>query len=264
MTCVTALDDASAGLGPESFYMTVKLSTAVLALAGLTMVGTQWYTVFTIRDLARRVETVDRRTRPQEAPPLPAEPLPLRGAPTKGSWSAHVALLEYSDFHCTFCTAFARDTLPQLEQDYVATGKVLFAFRHLPIEELHPHAVAAARAAACAAEQNRFWPMHDWLFHHDKGRVAVRYNEHASELGLAPEAFASCMTTSGAAAVTADIASAAPLRIVGTPTFFVGELRADGTMLVKERIRGAIGVDGFRQSLDKALSGSPTAKLLSR
>ena len=44
------------------------------------------------------------------------------------------------------------------------TGKVLLAFRHLPLEGKHTLAVKAAEAADCAGGQDRFWPMHDELF----------------------------------------------------------------------------------------------------
>jgi protein-disulfide isomerase len=44
-------------------------------------------------------------------------------------------------------------------------GRVRFAFRHLPLTEIHPHALAASGAADAAALQGRFWDMHELLFH---------------------------------------------------------------------------------------------------
>jgi protein-disulfide isomerase len=239
--------------------MNKRSATVTLLLMGTMLTATQWYTVWTVRDLRRRVDALDPRTRSVQTPAVPKEPLSLQGAATKGSWTAPVAVLEYSDFHCPYCSTFARDTLPLVDAEYVATGKVLFAFRHLPFERLHPYAVRAARAAVCAAEQDRFWPMHDWLFQNDRGKAERQYREGASVLGLQLEPFASCMDGGAAAKVAADVASAAKLEIAGTPTFFVGTLQPDRTMIVRQRIHGAVKVDGFRRAIEEAL-GSGTLR----
>jgi protein-disulfide isomerase len=68
-----------------------------------------------------------------------------------------------SDFQCPWCGRFAREVLPELERDYIATGRVRFVFVNLPIPN-HANAVPAAEVAMCAARQNRFWRVHDLLF----------------------------------------------------------------------------------------------------
>ena len=59
---------------------------------------------------------------------LPAAPLSLAGAATKGSPGARVAIIEFSDFQCPFCSRFSSETRPRLEQTYVNSGQVLWAF----------------------------------------------------------------------------------------------------------------------------------------
>lgn len=80
-----------------------------------------------------------------------------------GGGSGKVALVEFSDFECPFCGQYARETLPRLRADFLNSQKLVYVFRHFPIEALHPHARYAAGAAACAQSKGRFWDMHEWL-----------------------------------------------------------------------------------------------------
>jgi protein-disulfide isomerase len=88
----------------------------------------------------------------------------LRAERTRGSSGAPVTVYEISDFQCPFCAEFWRETLPAIERDYVATGKVQLVFVNMPLTGLHPNAEPAAELAMCAARQHKFWPMHDLLF----------------------------------------------------------------------------------------------------
>ena len=80
-----------------------------------------------------------------------------------GAKTAPVVVMEFSDFHCPFCRRHATTVLPRLKRDYVDTGKVLYVFRHFPLDT-HPDAPAAGAAAACAGRQGKFWEMHDRFF----------------------------------------------------------------------------------------------------
>jgi protein-disulfide isomerase len=113
-------------------------------------------------------------TTPADAPVAPASAAAapdaaqdlLLAARTKGDPDAPIVMYEVSDFQCPFCRQFWAETLPALEQEYIRTGKVRLTFINFPITELHPNASAAHEAAMCAAQQNRFWPMHDLLYAH--------------------------------------------------------------------------------------------------
>src|SRR5262245_53327486 len=100
------------------------------------------------------------RAQPTSVPPAP---ISLDGTVKKGNPSAPVGVLEFADFECPSCAIFAKSTRLQLEKEYVVPGKVLLAFRHLPLTVIHPRAMAAAVAAQCAEHQGRFWEMHDRL-----------------------------------------------------------------------------------------------------
>ncbi len=90
----------------------------------------------------------------------------LLAARTKGNPDAPIVMYEVSDFQCPFCRQFWAETMPALEREYIRTGKLRLTFINFPITELHPNASAAHEAAMCAAQQNRFWPMHDLLYAH--------------------------------------------------------------------------------------------------
>src|SRR2546427_10927732 len=85
-------------------------------------------------------------------------------ARTKGRPDAPITVYEMSDFQCPYCREFALKTMPVLEREYVATGKIRFIYINFPLSNIHAHAVAAAVVAMCAAQQGKFWPVHDRLF----------------------------------------------------------------------------------------------------
>jgi protein-disulfide isomerase len=190
-------------------------------------------------------------------PPIPAEPVSIDGAAVKGSDTALVVVVEFADYQCPACKRFETDTMPALDAAYISTGQVQWAFRHHPIAQLHPAAVGAARAAACAGARGKFWEMHQALFadpkNMDPGNLATR----AEALSLDGQAFASCLEDAAvAAAVQRDIDQATSLNLVGTPAFLVGRREASGQIRVTRVIAGAAPSDEFKGAIEEAL-GAP-------
>lgn len=113
--------------------------------------------------------------------------------PTKGSPDAPATIVEFSDFQCTYCRKFWKETLPRIEDKYIRSGKVRFVYRHLAI--LGPPSVQAAIASECAHEQERFWPYHDRLFS-NAGLFAFtvgNLKRYAEELRLDASRFNACL-----------------------------------------------------------------------
>jgi protein-disulfide isomerase len=81
----------------------------------------------------------------------------------KGRPAAPVTVIEYGDFQCPSCAAFATQQEAAFDQQYVETGKVRFIYHDFPLPQ-HNNAVIAAAAARAAGEQGKFWQMHDLLF----------------------------------------------------------------------------------------------------
>ena len=93
---------------------------------------------------------------------------PLLQQRTKGDPAAPIKIYEASDFQCSYCRAFVEEILPTLDAEYIQTGKAQLVFVNLPLVDLHPNAAAAHEFAMCAAQQDRFWPVHDLLFRHQE------------------------------------------------------------------------------------------------
>src|ERR1044072_8686255 len=99
----------------------------------------------------------------QPVPPLAPENilLGIDDDPVKGDRKARLVLIEFSDYQCPFCARFVRETLPEIEKDYIKTGKLKYVFRDFPITSAHKDAFKAALAAGCALDQGKFWEMHE-------------------------------------------------------------------------------------------------------
>ncbi len=128
----------------------------------------------------------------------PTKTMPAR---TKGDARAPITVYELSDFQCPFCREFTLATFPEIERDYIATGKVRWIFVNLPLPELHPNAVAAAEVGLCAAMQEKFWPVHDLLFLHQKVWAPLKepgsfFLSLADSAGLERKPFEECLSNS--------------------------------------------------------------------
>lgn len=190
---------------------------------------------------------------------LPTEPLSLVGAQLDGNPRAPVAIVEYSDFQCPYCGVFARDTLPKIREQYSAPGKVVLAFRQFPLSTIHPFALKSAVAAKCAAEQGKYWEMHDALFQDQKSLDDQAIQERVKELALDRPRFSSCISRKAVSdEVDRDVAEGKALGVSGTPTFFIGLTQADGRVRVTQRLTGAQPVDQLDRVLDGLLKLAST------
>ena len=98
-----------------------------------------------------------------------------------GAAHASVAVVEYGDFECPNCKQAAPAVKMLLER---FKGRIRFAFRNFPLEEVHPHALWAAEAAESAGAQDRFWPMHDLLFESQPHLKLPQLRTYAERLQL--------------------------------------------------------------------------------
>jgi protein-disulfide isomerase len=164
----------------------------------------------------------------------------LGDAPVKGSASAKVTVIEFSDFQCPFCSR-VNPTLKQIEDEY--KGKVKIAFRNLPLP-FHDKAHLAAEAALAAHEQGKFWPMHDKLFANQQALDRPDLEKYAQELGLNMAKFTAALDSGKfKGKVDEDAKQGASFGATGTPTFFI-----NGTRLV-----GAQPADKFKAVIDAEL-----------
>ncbi len=139
----------------------------------------------------------------------------------KGDSKAPVTIVEWSDFQCPFCVRFYQQTLGQIEDAYIKTGKVKFIYRDYPLG-FHENAQKAAESAECAGEQGKFWEMHDKLFEDGVSGGVDSFKQFAADLGLDATKFNDCLDNGAMASeVKKDLDDGTKAGIRGTPGFVI-------------------------------------------
>jgi protein-disulfide isomerase len=221
-------------------YVFDGVATVIVGVAAVALLWNLWFA----RRTAQHVPIADRDA-----------VVSIEGVPARGNPAAKVAVLEYSDFQCPSCAKAFYELLPKIDSEYVATGKVLFVFRHYPLESIHPLAVVAAVAAECAARQNRFWPLHDRLYSHRGQLDAPSIRDDVVATGAEIAEWDACVSSREALeAVDRERAAGRAVGIRGTPTFLIGRLRPDGRVRVFKEITGVRTFAQWRSVLDEVLT----------
>jgi protein-disulfide isomerase len=183
-------------------------------------------------------------------------PVDVASPEVKGSRNARLAIIEFSDFQCSYCLSYVTDTFPQIDKNYIKTGKVKYFFRNLPLTNGHANAFRAAEAARCAAEQGKFWEAHDRFFANQDTLNPNDWPQHAQALGLDTTKFDQClMSGKYDEKINMDLNEAQRLGINGTPAFLIGTVTPDRQHVsVRKVVMGAESYENFKQALDEVLS----------
>jgi protein-disulfide isomerase len=237
-------------VSPKLFYW---------ALALVAVAGGGWIWVAANRTPANTYAT-----------PLPASEIAAAaGFPgyVLGSDSAPVVVDDYSDFECPFCAELAILTFPDVRSRLISAGMVRWRFHDRPLTSIHPKTLAAHEAAACAAEQDKFWDMQDQLYSHQGAWVAARNSEknfadYARALGLNMDQYNQCIRSHRyLARIQASAQHADELGITSTPTLFINGQPYDITAhgLSYDSLRVAIAAAAQRGAAAKAAGATPGA-----
>jgi Na+/H+ antiporter NhaA len=220
---------ASAGIG-----FTVSLLVATLAFSGelleeaklgvlLTAVvspALAWLAFAVVRRLPADVRARQLGNTAETIVDLAEDVDPERDH-IRGNPDAPVTLLEYGDFECPYCGAAAPIVAKLLEH-----LDLRYVFRHLPLTDVHPNAQTAAEASEAAAEQGRFWELHDRLLGNQDALAPGDLYRHAADLGLDLDRFSEDLRRRRhAGRVAEDVRSADASGVSGTPTFFINGRR---------------------------------------
>ena len=160
------------------------------------------------------------------ASPRPAiAPLEAEVDHVRGPADARL-ILEYGDYECPY-SRMAFRAIQRIEQQL----EIRFAFRHFPLTEIHPHALAASAAAEAAALQGRFWEMHELLFHRQKALEDDALRRYAAELGLDRAHYDEDRAGERVSArIRRDVESGgASGQVLGTPTLFIDGVLHSGS-----------------------------------
>ena len=157
---------------------------------------------------------------------VPLAPLDEAVDHVRGPLDAHV-IVEYGDYECPY----SRRAFREIERvEHELDGNVRVAFRHFPLTQIHPHALAAATAAEAAALQGRFWEMHTLLFDGQDALEDDDLRRYAAEVGLDLARVDRDRTEPAVIdRVRRDVESGLETGAVrGTPTLFVDGMPHDG------------------------------------
>ncbi len=151
----------------------------------------------------------------------------LVGGHSRGPATAPITILEFGDYECPFCAQFARK-VDNILAAYPT--QVRLVYRHWPLK-MHRFAYPAARAAECAAAQDRFWEIHNLLYSKADSLGLLQFSEFATRAGVADLArFEACTSNKMQLQVVEDaIRDAHAAGGTGTPTVIVnGVLKRRG------------------------------------
>lgn len=172
----------------------------------------------------------------------------------RGSASAKLTLIEYSDLECPFCKRIHPD-LQKLTSAY--DGKIRWVYRHFPLASLHSKAPKEAEAAECAAAaggDTAFWKYIDKVFEVTPANNGLDPDELpkiAAQVGLNSYAFKRCLSDGKyKSVVDADYASGTKAGVNGTPGSFVLDDKGNAWI-----INGALPYDTLKSIVEKALNG---------
>lgn len=164
-----------------------------------------------------------------------------------------VTLIEYGDYQCPGCGSMHEPVKAMVEQ---YKDKVTFAFRNLPLTNIHPNALAAATAAEAAGLQGKFWEMHDALYQNQDAwkdvPVAQRegvFTGYANQLGLNVDQFKKDLTDQRVTdKINRDRSTARKLGVDSTPTFVL-----NGTVI---KGQDAVNAQVLLQKVEEAIKAA--------
>lgn len=165
------------------------------------------------------------------------EPTVTQGDHVRGNLSGSVTLVEFGDFQCPACAAY-EPIVRQVASDNADSLKLVF--KHFPLTQIHQNALLSARASEAAANQGKFWEMHDMLYDNQKewgGALSARdlIFGYAQKLGLNMEQFETDIESEVILEkVTADYKEGVSLGVQGTPTFFVNGKKIESPSSLEE------------------------------
>jgi protein-disulfide isomerase len=166
-----------------------------------------------------------------------------------GKTDAPVSMVQYGDYQSEAC-AKAHKTVKKLLELF--EGKLRFNYRHFPLTQVHQHAQKAAEASVGAAQEGKFWEMHDLLFHNQRRLGAVSLKEYAREAGVMDKNFLPKLVDSAYGwTVRADLLTGLNIGVRDVPSFFIND----------EPYTGKPTLEGLSKAIEDALKQSKRRKV---
>jgi Na+/H+ antiporter NhaA len=177
----------------------------------------------------------------------------------RGDPAGAVTLVEYADFECPYCGR-AEPTIREL-LGMEHKGGLRYVFRHLPLQDVHPHAQLAAEASEAAHAQGAFWPMHDTLMAHQGELDLDDVHRYAEELELDADRLEDEVRRRVyLERVSEDVSSADTSGVSGTPTFFINGRRHQGVYDIEALTKAIRRAKTLADAEAKAMAEKKRAK----
>lgn len=156
----------------------------------------------------------------------------------RGDINAPITIIEYSDLECPFCKVFHQSMMPVFEK-YGPENKVVWVYRHFPLDRIHQQARPEAIATECATllgGNDAFWKLHDKIFTvttSNDGLDMSLLPTFAKEIGLDEAKFNACLTDKAMAdKVEADYQNGLDIGVTGTPFIIMINNKTDEKIVI--------------------------------
>lgn len=164
-----------------------------------------------------------------------------KGPNPQSNMTSPIVIHEFGDLQCPACRAAQSKIVQPLLKEYGA--KLRFEFKHFPIVSLHRHAMVAAQASECAADQGKFWDFIDLAYEKQSDLRSDVFPVWAKELGLDVPLFERCRKSRiKKSAVLQDYEEGKSIGVKGTPTFFVNGEQVESELNAMTNAVDAIAV----------------------
>ncbi len=197
------------------------------------------------------------QSKPKPIELAPGTTLPTAEGHLLGDPNAQITIMEFADFECPGCGQFATLQGPDIKKRIVEAGLANFKFYDFPLTSIHQNTLAAHLAASCAADQNKFWEMHDKIFNgqmdwNTQATTNPRkvFDTYAGELGLDMKTYGSCFDTQkNLPKIQANAAAGTERGVGSTPTLVVGN----------KMYPGGLTSDQLKKVVDSLYAALPAA-----
>ena len=197
---------------PDPAEARARVRTHLVLCALAVVLGTPAFIL-----LAKHGELPDA---PENSPQALAKHLVRPDSHMTGNLNAPLTVVEFGDFECPAC-GISEEAARQIRAQY--GDRIRFVFRQFPLSKIHPMAEKAAEASECIAEQGKFWEGVEKLYSQQTDLSVDALKRYAGELGLDQNRFNQCLDGGQMASrVKRDLADGHALKVIGTPTFFIG------------------------------------------
>lgn len=143
-----------------------------------------------------------------------------------GNVDAPVTIVMFGDYESR-AVADAHEWIKDVLSSY--EGSVRFIFRHFPLRHIHQKAQKAAEAAVAAAQEGKFWEMHEKLLQNQKQLGTISLNKYAREIGITNSSFLNDLINGKFSwSVQNDLDEGLKLGIREIPSFIINDKKPEG------------------------------------